>query len=173
MKTIYLIFGLLSLIFMSSCSNVVFKQALPQEENSLSEFPKKIRGTYIDDESDTLVITRNAYTYGNINSQPLFHGELSEEVVLKKYKDFYFLNFQSDNNYWEMMAGQFKRSEVILFSIDVENSDQFKIIEEYMDGDYQKINKDDKYLIDPSLKQLLNMLEDDRICQKSVLKKLK
>lgn len=173
MKTIYLIVGLLTIFILNSCSNIVFKHAVPQEEKNLSEFPKKVRGTYIDDESDTLVISKNAYTYGKIDNHPLFQGELNEEMVLRKYKDFYFLNFRSNDHYWEMIAAQISQSQLILYSIDIENSEQIKIIEEFVNGDCQKLNKDDKYMIDPDLSQLLNMLEDERICQKSILRKIK
>lgn len=174
MKILKCISILVSVIILSSCSNIVYEHSMPKDGKTLSSFPKKLIGEYVDQEGDTLFIMPKSYKYGEINNSTLFEGELGEDVILKKQSAYYFLNFKNSDGYWEMMAGSLKGKELTLFSIDIENADQIKIINSYLAKDKAKsLNKDDKYVINPSDEELLELLEDEIVCDKSFLTKVR
>jgi len=174
MKILQNISILVSLIFFCSCSNVVYYEVVPNGGKTLSSFPKELMGQYVDHDEDTLFIYSNSYKYGAIDHESLFEGELGSDVILKKSKGYYFLNFKNSDGYWELIAGQLKGKELSLLTIDTENDEHLKIINSYLNGkDAKSLNKDDKILINPTDKELFNLLKDERICDKSLLTKLK
>lgn len=159
---------------MSSCSNVIYNTAVPKDQKSIDKFPKKLQGIYVDEESDTLKIMATKYSYGEINNNALMEGELGSDLVLKEYKDYYFLNFRNDDGYWEMIAATVTRKKIYLLSIDIENKSEVKKLNKHMKkGHAKNIRKDDKFLINPENDELLNMLNDSSICQKTELIKIK
>ena len=164
----------LVVIFLSSCSNVVYHNPIPKDQKSLTEFPAKIQGSYIDSDGDTLCISTISYRYGEINNQTLLYGELGEDLVLKKLGTYYFMNFKNDDGYWEMIGAQLESGKLTLFCIDIENKEQVKIVNQHISkGKARSTKKGGKYIINPNNEEILSLLNDESICQKETLLKVK
>jgi len=162
------------LAVLSSCGNVVYKEAMPQNLVPLVEFPNHLRGIYMDPEGDTLVIQKDSYTYGNMRGSSIFAGTLCADIVLKQLDNFYFLSFKSEDGYWESIAASADSSYLYLYFVGVENEDQLKILNSHMKKSSAKsLQKEGKYIISPSAEELMELLNDKNICKVSKLNKLK
>lgn len=162
------------LFILNSCSNIVFNQAVPTDQPTLKEFPKDIQGIYLDEENDTLKIFATDYTYGELKGNSLIEGELGEEFVLKQFEDFYFLNFKSESDYWEMIAAKKTKEGITLMCLDIDNKKEINNINKHIKkGKAKSLKKDGKYLIQPNTRELIKILNDTSICQESKLKKIK
>jgi hypothetical protein len=89
------------LFIFSACVAIKFKTAQPENAKSISSFPKELIGKYVDNESDTMIITDCCFEYGNENSgfshdlDSLIKGTLE----LKKFDDYYIMN-HNDETGW-------------------------------------------------------------------------
>lgn len=174
MKTLKIISMYVGIIILSSCSNIVYQHSMPKDGKALSSFPPKLIGEYIDQEGDTLFIMSKSYKYGEIDNSSLFEGELGEDVVLKKQDGLYFLNFKNANGYWELICGELKSKDLSLLIITSENDEQIEIINSYLkEGKAKALQKDDKYVINPSDTELFQLLENEIVCDRSLLKKIR
>ena len=160
-------------LFLSSCSNVAYENAVPKNTAHFSIFPKEIQGGYIDSEGDTLTIYSNSYTYGTKGEIVYLTGEIGDELVLKTLSGYYFLNFKNDEGYWEMIAAKPLGNELTIYCIDAKDKDDIKIINSKIKkGKVKSSRKKGKYIINPEKSEILELLNDDDICEKSVLKKI-
>jgi hypothetical protein len=95
----FLIFS--CLVFLTSCTNIYFENPQPAGKENLTEFPKKLIGTYVDSEKGDTVVTVlpdgiSLKLNGNDVKIPL-----SEKTILRNYKSFYFLNLkQEEDSLW-------------------------------------------------------------------------
>ncbi len=173
MKSLQQIIFVMLVALLGSCSNIVFDEAVPSDQNSLDHFPADLQGTYVDSEKDTLSIFSDRYIYGEINGNTLFEGQLDHDLVLKQFEDYYFLNFKNDHGFWEMIAAQKTANGLILMCADVENKDEIKNINKHISkGHAKSLKKDGKYLIDPTTQELIKILNDTSICEESIFTKL-
>ena len=160
-------------LFLSSCSNIAYEDAVPKSSYELSFFPEDIQGAYIDSDGDTLTIYTNNYTYGNREDLFYLQGEIGEELVLKTLSGYYFLNFKNNDGYWEMIAAKPTDNELHIYCIDAEDKDDVKIINSKIKkGKVKSIRKQGKYIINPDENEILDLLREDDICEKSILKKI-
>lgn len=174
MKRIQYLTLSLVIVLLSSCSNVVYHNPIPKDQKSLAEFPIELHGYYVDSDGDTLCISTNKYRYGEINNQSLLKGELGEDLVLKKLDTYYFMNFKNKDGYWEMIGAQLESDKLSLFCIDIENKEQVKIVNQYISkGKARSTKKGGKYIIDPNNEEILQLLNDETICKKESLVKVK
>ena len=80
------------IVLISSCVEVRFEQPQPAGIKAEKIFPADLQGTYIDENNDTLFINTVTYRFGNGKTILGGGGELSENLILKKYNKYYFLN---------------------------------------------------------------------------------
>jgi len=173
MKPLQQIILVMLVALLGSCSNIVFDEAVPSDQISLDQFPSELQGTYLDKERDTLSIFSDKYIYGEIKGNTLLEGKLGNDLVLKKYEDYYFLNFKNENGFWEMIAAQKTAEGLVLLCLDVENKDEIKNINKHISkGRAKSLKKDGKYLIDPTTQELIKILNDTSICEVSSLIKI-
>ena len=89
----------LLLVMISACSNSIqFRQPLPPGVTNEKSFPREFRGVYYYNEENILArVTEKGmeYTYEHDSLK----GNLSDSLILRKYKDFYFLNVRVKS--WE------------------------------------------------------------------------
>jgi len=174
MKYFSLNFLLVFVFFISSCSNIVYLEAVPMESESLNSFPKNILGKYIDDEGDTLSINIDNYTYGNSRELVYLTGTLNDELVLKTYLDYYFLNFKNEDGYWEMIAAKPTRDKLTILCIDAKTKEDIQAVNNVIKkGKAKSLRKKNKYLIRPTKDELISLFRKDNICEKNVLTRLK
>ena len=85
---------LLAFIFLlSSCDTVLFLEPQPKKVKPLKEIPVELQGLYLDNNGDSLYIYEQSCTYmgGGLIDRTDFY--LSDSVVLKTYRERYFINF--------------------------------------------------------------------------------
>ena len=161
-------------ISLTSCSNVVYKQAIPSENTELTAFPNDIQGEYVNNENDTLTINANDYFFGEKNDLIFLSGELNAELVLKELSGYYFLNFKNTDGYWETIIAYPQKEKITIYCIDVEDKKNIKIINSKIKhGKAKSIRKNGKYIIDPTKDEILNILQNEDICKETVLRRLK
>lgn len=174
MKTLSNLLYLFLLLLFQSCSNIVYYSAVPEGQAELKEFPPLLQGKYIDNEGDTLEILSSSYHYGHQGEMDYLQGDLNNELVLKEKNGFYFLNFKSDEGFWEMIAAQAFPDKLILYSIDTKNSSDIKIINDILKSSKAKSFKEEgKYIIKPSDDEIIQLLKQEQICEQSELKRTK
>lgn len=161
-------------IILSSCSNIVYQNAVPKNSDICQEFSSDIIGNYIDIEGDTLSISAHKYSYGNKNDMLFISGKLNEDLVLKKYSDYYFLNFKNDEGFWEMLAAKPYEKHLVIYCIDASNRQQLKIVNSLLSKNKAKsIKKNGKYIINPEDDEVIELLEKNDVCKTTQLTKIR
>ncbi len=162
------------IISLSSCSNVVYKYAIPYENAELSAFPNDIQGTYINNDNDTLTINANDYLFGKDSDLIFLSGELNNDLILKEFSGYYFLNFRNTDGYWESIIAYPQKENITIYCIYIKDKKYVKIINSKIKhGKARSIRKNGKYIIDPKKDEILDLLQNEDICKKTVLKRLK
>src|SRR4051812_17577410 len=87
-------FVILFLLALIGCKEISFQQPQPKGKKALNKIPGTLHGRYLlsDPDSpskDTLFVTADNYRVGH---NPNEKSTLSDSVVLKYYKGYYFLN---------------------------------------------------------------------------------
>jgi len=182
MKPLQNLILLTSLFAFCSCSNVVYHEIVPKGGKTLSSFPSELQGDWLDPNNDTLHIFSDNYKYGSGEDEKssFFEGELSQNIVLKKYKGYYFLNINEEKKYWEMIAGQVDGDKLYLLSIEMDDIDQVQILNSYLHGKDAKsiksnnsLSQDQIFIINPKDRELIKLLKNETICDTSVFIKVK
>jgi hypothetical protein len=90
-----IVFSSAIVMLLSSCSELVFKNAMPQNAQNLTAFPEVLQGTFVstDDVPDTVRVTP---TYYGIEQQ-----KLDDENVIRQAGRYYVLN-QKKLNGWHV-----------------------------------------------------------------------
>ncbi|NOR88462.1 MAG: hypothetical protein GQ527_12715 [Bacteroidales bacterium] len=157
----------------SSCSNVVYQTAVPQNISQLNCFPSEIQGQYVDDDHDTLLILADRYQYGNSDDLFNLKGQLDDELILKELDGYYFLNFKNSDGFWEMIAAHRENQNLTLFFINAKDKEDIKIINSIIEnGKVRSVRSNGKYIINPSGSDILELLKQENICEKTILTKI-
>ncbi|MBX2965062.1 MAG: hypothetical protein KF845_02870 [Cyclobacteriaceae bacterium] len=150
------------LLFAVSCSEISYKEPQPKGVKSLAEMPGKLHGRYLvsDEEgsTDTLIIFNKGYRIGNDEA-----AALSDSLVLKYYKGFYFINIRDDVAWYLRIVKQEKNGDILYMAMPEATS-------EYKGGVFKDVLSRDipvaetevdgkvHYLIDPSPKKLVDLI---------------
>ena len=108
-----------------ACTEITFKEPQPKGIKALREFPGALQGRYIvrqDSAStifDTVYIEAIRYRINSIINEGdwMNRGVLSDSLVLKNYKGFYYLNFYTDEQWIVRVFKQEKNGNVSLNQI--------------------------------------------------------
>ncbi|MGQ1888988.1 hypothetical protein ACT29H_00950 [Thermophagus sp. OGC60D27] len=124
----YTFFTLLVCSVLASCTPVRFDQPQPEGARDLARFPKELSGFYVDEEGDTLLVTSQGFEYGfgNMDSECLKRSLLSGNMVLKKYKNYYVLSMQEEEE-WDVFLIENGDDGFDLRLIDIGSKDRGKI----------------------------------------------
>lgn len=90
------------ILIMTSCDQVIFPEPQPPKVNPLTEIPENLRGTFIDEDGDTLFIRQHHFSYYD-DLVEMMDIYLSDSAVLKSYKDHYFYSARirvQGEQYW-------------------------------------------------------------------------
>jgi hypothetical protein len=118
-----------SLVFLASCTNIYFENPQPAGQGNLSEFPKKLLGTYVDSEKgDTVVTVLSDGISLNLNGNDV-KIPLSEKTILRNYKSFYFLNLKQDeDSLWTVyIVKPAKKKTLDLFDFSTDQAELEKL----------------------------------------------
>ena len=90
------------LLIMTSCDQVIFTEPQPRKVNPLPEVPDVLKGTFVDEDNDTLFVKSRHFSYYS-DLADLKEIYLSDSAVLKSYKDHYFYStpiWLKGEQYW-------------------------------------------------------------------------
>ncbi|MFY0672745.1 MAG: hypothetical protein JXQ87_05050 [Bacteroidia bacterium] len=116
----YLALGFVGLTLFASCTETRYKEPQPFEKKEKRSFPKKMQGTFIDEDGDTFKIESARIVgpvdnIGRTNSEII---EISDSIKVKKHKGYCFLNALADNNHWNVFLVDYSgRTNIHVYGI--------------------------------------------------------
>ena len=158
-------------LILSSCKEVSFPVAQPKGVKALAELPPSLRGIYVvgdpdGEKKDTLIIEAWGYHFKDAQEKDfLGKGVISDSMIVKYYKEYYFINFRSGDQ-WALRIVQPQRSGALNFMAinlnDNEVAEEQLIAKLSKKLDVKKIEHEDGtfYQIDPSPNQLMSLIKD-------------
>jgi len=146
---------------------------MPQPDGivSLTKVPIELQGRYfaIDsssgEKSDTLIIEAWGYHFQDTNDKDwLGRGVLSDSLVIKSYKGYYFVNFKSGNQWMLRVLKQKPSGAIEFMSIDLRDDAQIneviRKISKKLKVKEIKSESDVFYQINPTPAQLVSLIKD-------------
>ena len=177
----------LILLFAFSCKEISFREPQPKGKKLLTHVPKELHGRYLaqkengDVSEDTIIITANGYRFAYahpLDKNNAGHpdaGILGDSLVLKSYKGYYFLNI-NDNPEWLLrVLHREKNGDLIYMAPEqegVEFDDYLKKLSTQIRIDSLKVQGEMLYQIDPTPKQLVDLVEKGYF-SRTLFKKIK
>ena len=175
------------LLLVSACKEVSFPEPQPRGRKALSSIPQKLQGRYLPYQdngelsSDTVVITRNGYRFGYVDPVPHANhrdeyeeGVLSDSLVLKSYRGYYFLNLLERDEWLLRVIQQQRNGDLMYLTMEQENvdfKDYIRNLSYEIPIDSLKVGDDMRYRIDPTPSQLVELI-DKGFFTKTPLKKI-
>lgn len=171
-------------IILASCTEVSFPVHQPRGIAALSNFPTELQGRYITSQTDslrdTLFITERAYRFSSALPEErswLSQAQLSDSLILKKYKGFYFVNFREYDQWLFRVLSRERNGDLLLKSLALDGPGKDKLLWRLQQElTVQTIVRDSSekfYRIDPTPKQLLRLLREKKYWEESRLIRLK
>ena len=165
----------LMLFLFASCKEVSFREPQPLGRRALSTVPKKLQGKYLPYQEngelskDTIVVTRNGYRFGYYDEVPAANhradyeeGVLSDSLILKSYRGYYFLNLYENPEWLLRVIHQEKNGDLIYMTMEQETVDFNDYIAKLsLEMPIDSIDLEDRtiYYIDPSPSELIKLIE--------------
>jgi len=160
-----------------ACTEITFKEPQPKGIKSLTEFPRSLQGNYIvpqdsgSEKFDTVYIEPSRYRINSLikEGEWMNRGVISDTLVLKSYKGFYFLNFYTDKQWIVRVFTQEKNNNILMYEINLSDENIEKLKEKF---NPEIIKKDNStyYRIDPSPKNLLQFIKENYTAQEPLRK---
>lgn len=163
---------------MASCTEISFTEPQPKGIKKLKSFPSSLRGKYkIPDDStsanpDTLLVSKYWYRIGagQIKVDWLNNGTLSDSLVLKSYKGYYFLNFLIEKQWVLRTFKQEKNGNIILFDVTLSDDQVMQKLKEKLHPEILKVNSNTFYKVDPLPNELLDFIRENYTAQQPLQK---
>jgi hypothetical protein len=166
----------LVVLILISCKEVSFKEPQPKGRRTMTSVPKKLQGKYLTYEEngvlskDTVIIKPNGYRFGYFDPLPASthredyeEGVLSDSLILKSYKGYYFLNLYEKPEWLLRVIKQERNGDLIYMAMeqeDVDFNDYLKKLSSEIAIDSVKRENETLYHIDPSPAKLIELIEN-------------
>lgn len=158
------------IILLASCKEVSFNTPQPAGVKPLTEIPPALRGHYLSydeisgEESDTLIIESWGYHFTDKEDNDwLGAGHLSDSLVVKFYKNYYFVNFKSEDQWVLRLVRQKPYGGIEFLSIDIQDDAKRKEILKKIGKELtiKEVHRDDDtfYQIAPTPNQLMKLID--------------
>lgn len=157
-------------VLLASCKEVSFREPQPAGVPPLKEVPATLRGHYVGvdnrgNDTDTLIIESWGYHFRDTQDKDwLGKGVLSDSLVIKFYKDHYFVNFRTGDQWVLRVIRQKPGGAIDFLSIPVNDDAQRKEILKKLSKKFtvkEIQRKDDTfYQINPTRDQLMELLRE-------------
>jgi len=126
MKNIMFLFC--GLLLLASCSTVRFESPQPNDTKELKKMPSKLTGNYLDDDGDTLFVTKTSFILKEDEEKKLS----SDRVALKKCKDFYVLSCKeilhgdkrTNLHGWDIILVKLLDDDLVCYSINTSTAEK-------------------------------------------------
>lgn len=165
---------LCSLVFLG-CKEVSFKEPQPKGKKELASVPKKIQGKYLVQTEfgtpaiDTVIISAKGYRFGYFDPEDRAakndayeEGVLSDSMVLKSYKGYYFFSFNEKPEWILRVIKQEKDGDLTYMAL----GDNKMIFNEYLEKlsaeiriDSMTTDTETLYQIEPDPNQLMELIK--------------
>ena len=180
-------FSIAIALWCSACTEVTFPTHQPKGIKPLAEMPKELRGKYIIPEGDsvdmmdTLTIDATSYRFTSSAKKTdhswLDNAQLSDSLLVKKYKGYYFFNFK-EKDQWLLRVLKVESGGNLsfrMFAIDGAGKDKllWQLEQEIAVETIQVDSNEKYYRIDPSPKKLLQLVKKKKYWEESKLKRIK
>ena len=158
-------------LLLYSCKEVTFTQPQPAGIVPLKEIPIGLHGNYqtydrqTGETGDTLIIESWGYHFKDTEDKDwLGRGTLSDSLVIKFYKSYYFVNFK-DGDQWVLRLVKEKSPGVLEFmSIDIQDDskrrEMLRKISKKMTVKEIRKGDDTFYQINPTPAQLITLIDE-------------
>jgi len=167
----------LCFIVLTGCKEISYREPQPKGKKPLPEIPKKLHGTYLlkatgEDSPDTLLIRSKGYYIASDKKESL----LGDSLVLKKFKGYYFVNI-NENPEWLMRVIRVEdNGDLTYMSMDTEERSfnmLLKSLSQEVPLDSLVVNGEKLYQIDPTPKQLIQLIQKGYFKNTFQMKKIK
>lgn len=172
MKTFTVILILLACF---SCKEITFENPQPEGKRALTSIPRDLRGKFLPMEGnaqpskDTVIIDENGYRFGLYDSadrareqDPFDSGGLSDTLVLKYYKGYYFFNFKSSEGWQLRVIKPEKNGDLTFMDMGKEGvgfDDYLRQLNAEVRVDSFQRNDNMVYRIDPTPSELVSLIK--------------
>ncbi len=153
-----------------SCKEVSFREPQPTGIAPLSEVPPSLRGHFrgIDErgeDTDTLVIESWGYHFRDAKEKDwLGKGVISDSLVVKFYKNYYFVNFRTGDQWVLRLIRQKPDGSIEFMSIpvndDAKRKDILKKLSKKLSVKEIQRKDDTFYQINPTRDQLMQLISE-------------
>lgn len=168
MRKLLLIVGWTLLLY--SCKEVSFREPQPAGVAPLTQVPPALHGNYVGfddkgDDTDTLIIESWGYHFRDAKDKDwLGKGVISDSLVIKTYKNYYFVNFRSGDQWVLRLIRQKSGGSIEFMSIPVSDDAKRKDILKKLSKKFpvkEVQRKDDTfYQINPTRDQLMELINE-------------
>ena len=158
-----------------SCKEIKFENPQPEGKRVLTSIPRNLRGKFLPMEGnaqpskDTVIIHETGYRFGLYDSadrvrekDPFDAGGLSDTLVLKYYKGYYFFNFKSSEGWQVRVIKPEKNGDLAFMDMGKEGvgfDDYLRQLNTEVNVDSFSVNDNMVYRIDPTPSQLVNLIK--------------
>ena len=147
-----------------SCTEIFFSEPQPKGIKPLEDGFAKIAGEYIGkdentEEGDTVIITRDEIIFPEEDEMD---GELSEKVVVKKYKGRYFLNFKNEERgLWQLVVVNVNEDGDLYVTslMNIDEDDEEELTKKNFAKLIEDEDEDDYIIMNPSKRKLMKLIE--------------
>lgn len=174
------------LLVVFACKEVSFENPQPEGRKALASVPRALQGKYLalTDEGkpskDTVIITAHGYRFGYFDvaersgkNDRYEEGVLSDTLVLKSYKGYYFLNLNEKPEWLLRVLRQEKNGDLIYMSLQQKNTD-FNDFLKKLSAEIRvdSIQKEDEmlYQIDPTPAMLIKLIHKGYFSESRLIK---
>jgi hypothetical protein len=171
----------IGLLALTSCKEITFSEPQPVSVKKLKTFPVNLIGKYIVTEdsnltTDTVLIYKDFFQILDSTEKNKLSEKsvLSDSLILKKYKGYYFLNFSEKKRWALRVFRQEKNKDITLFTIDLSDDTTLAHLQKELKPILVKEDSDTYFEVRPSPepKVLLKFIQE-HYNEKVLLKRLK
>lgn len=164
-------------VWLCCCKEITYREPQPKGVKALNTIPQSLRGKYLlpDDnrmDRDTLVVDTTTYF---AVSDKKDKRVLGDSLVLKYYKGYYFVNLNDRPEWLLRIIKQEKNGDLSYLMISAEEKEfntLLKNLSSEIRVDSTEVNGEKLYQIDPSPKQLMNLIKKGYFKKTTTLKKI-
>jgi hypothetical protein len=156
-------------ILLYSCKEVTFPEPQPLGVKELAEIPANIRGKYLvadsaERDKDTLTVESWGYHVGQVpNPKWLDKGVLSDSLIVKYHKGYYFFNFRIKERWFLRLLHQNQSGSLDFLSLKMENSEMetalVRDLSKYLEVKKVEDDGDTFYEINPTRRELTTLIK--------------
>ena len=158
-----------------ACTEISYKEPQPKGIKALTSVPEKLHGTYLWD-GDTITFFDKGFRAKDEKEDVLY---LSDSIALKKYKSYYFVSYREGYEWLLRILKPQKNGDLLMLEMDhvPEDAAQRNLFIETLSKETPVIETTvdsvTHYVIDPSAKQLYQLVQKGFFKEKKPLVKIK